>query len=273
MKYLGICWNIFDPAEYAQYASDLRNYCGTFHIWMQGDELKVKVNKLTSTKTQLPYSYYSLPFCRPEKILDSAENLGEVLRGDRIENSPTWWVKIYCNIGNFFASVGQLSSWPYWMWNLLQFKMREPQMCSIVGRIKLDAKEAKEFKEKINDEYRVNMYDIYLGGRKSCYCLLLFIDISLTSWICRAVYVTGSWITYPWFFQFKGRTRNRLLFTKWVIMLGLKANILRQVLYFVIRKLMFMFAKNSCSFIFRFLTEQRREVLYTQSSSIYSQVS
>lgn len=55
---------------------------------MQGDELKVKVNKLTSTKTQLPYSYYSLPYCRPSEILDSAENLGEVLRGDRIENSP-----------------------------------------------------------------------------------------------------------------------------------------------------------------------------------------
>lgn len=56
--------------------------------WLQGAELKVKVNKLTSTKTQLPYSYYSLPYCHPEKIVDSAENLGEVLRGDRIENSP-----------------------------------------------------------------------------------------------------------------------------------------------------------------------------------------
>lgn len=54
---------------------------------MQGDPLQVKVNKLTSTKTQLPYTYYSLPYCAPEKILDSAENLGEVLRGDRIENS------------------------------------------------------------------------------------------------------------------------------------------------------------------------------------------
>lgn len=36
----------------------------------------------------LPYEYYSLPYCRPEKIVSSAENLGEVLRGDRIENSP-----------------------------------------------------------------------------------------------------------------------------------------------------------------------------------------
>ena len=50
--------------------------------------MKVKVNKLTSIKTQLPYSYYSVPHCQPGKIVDSAENLGEVLRGDRIENSP-----------------------------------------------------------------------------------------------------------------------------------------------------------------------------------------
>ncbi|XP_058785966.1 transmembrane 9 superfamily member 8-like [Vicia villosa] len=95
--------------------------------FVKGEVLEVKVNKLTSIKTQLPYSYYSLPYPAPKKIQDSAENLGEVLRGDRIENS------------------------------LYVFKMREPQMCNIVGKVKLDAKNAKEFKEKINDEYRVNM--------------------------------------------------------------------------------------------------------------------
>jgi len=57
-------------------------------LCMQGDPLYVKVNKLTSIKTQLPYTYYSVPYCRPPTIVDSAENLGEVLRGDRIENSP-----------------------------------------------------------------------------------------------------------------------------------------------------------------------------------------
>ncbi|KAI3454010.1 hypothetical protein Pfo_010673 [Paulownia fortunei] len=93
----------------------------------KGDPLNVKVNKLTSIKTQLPYSYYSLPFCRPSTIIDNRENLGEVLRGDRIENSP------------------------------YVFKMREPQMCNVVCRLTLDAKIAKEFKEKIEDEYRVNM--------------------------------------------------------------------------------------------------------------------
>lgn len=59
-----------------------------FESISQGDILKVKVNKLSSTKTQLPYLYYSIPYCRPQQIVDSAENLGEVLRGDRIENSP-----------------------------------------------------------------------------------------------------------------------------------------------------------------------------------------
>ena len=54
---------------------------------VQDDPVTLKVNKLSSTKTQLPYEYYSLPYCRPEKIESIAENLGEVLRGDRIVNS------------------------------------------------------------------------------------------------------------------------------------------------------------------------------------------
>lgn len=54
-----------------------------------GDQLSVKVNSLTSIDTEIPYGYYTLPFCKPsEGIKDSAENLGELLMGDRIENSP-----------------------------------------------------------------------------------------------------------------------------------------------------------------------------------------
>ncbi|KAK8590906.1 hypothetical protein V6N13_030979 [Hibiscus sabdariffa] len=46
------------------------------------------VNKLSSTKTQLPYEYdhYYLDYCKAAKIENNDENLGEVLRGDRIEN-------------------------------------------------------------------------------------------------------------------------------------------------------------------------------------------
>nr|TKR97266.1 hypothetical protein D5086_0000214890 [Populus alba] len=97
--------------------------------FVTGVELKLKVNKLTSTKTQLPYSYYSLPYCPPDRIVNSAENLGEVHRGDHIENSP------------------------------YVFQMREPQQCQILCCITLDAKTTKQFKEKIDDDYRVNMFD------------------------------------------------------------------------------------------------------------------
>ena len=42
----------------------------------------------SSVHTQLPYDYYSLKFCRPKGgIKPYSENLGEFLRGDRIENS------------------------------------------------------------------------------------------------------------------------------------------------------------------------------------------
>jgi len=45
------------------------------------------VNKVTSTKTQLPYSYYDLPFCKPKHAKQASENLGEVLEGDMIKSS------------------------------------------------------------------------------------------------------------------------------------------------------------------------------------------
>ncbi|KAL8160857.1 hypothetical protein V2J09_012346 [Rumex salicifolius] len=95
--------------------------------FQRGDPLQVKVNKLSSTKTQLPYDYYFLTYCKPKEIVNSAENLGEVLRGDRIENS------------------------------IYTFKMREEMSCQVACRKKLDAESAKNFKEKIDDEYRVNM--------------------------------------------------------------------------------------------------------------------
>jgi hypothetical protein len=43
----------------------------------------------------------------------------------------------------------------------LQFQMREPKMCQVVCRTTDDEKQAKELKEKIEDEYRVNMYGYY----------------------------------------------------------------------------------------------------------------
>lgn len=72
------------------------------HKYGVGDALSVKVNSLTSIDTEMPFSYYSLPFCKPkEGVKDSAENLGELLMGDRIENSP-YRFKMYTNETEIF---------------------------------------------------------------------------------------------------------------------------------------------------------------------------
>merc|ERR1719261_1281554 len=54
----------------------------------EGETVKLKVNKMTSSKTLLPVDYYRLPFCQPRggPKMDN-ENLGEFLAGDRIESS------------------------------------------------------------------------------------------------------------------------------------------------------------------------------------------
>ncbi|KAG9153591.1 hypothetical protein Leryth_008531 [Lithospermum erythrorhizon] len=76
---------------------------GSFpHKYEVGDQLSVKVNSLTSIDTELPYGYYSLPFCKPlDGVKDSAENLGELLMGDRIENSP-YQFKMFKNESEIF---------------------------------------------------------------------------------------------------------------------------------------------------------------------------
>ena len=58
------------------------------HEYADGERVEIKVNQLSSTKTQMPYDYYSLPFCKPTETISAVENLGEVLHGSVIQNSP-----------------------------------------------------------------------------------------------------------------------------------------------------------------------------------------
>lgn len=37
----------------------------------------IQAVKLTSSRTQLPYEYYSLPFCKPQNVVYKGENLGK----------------------------------------------------------------------------------------------------------------------------------------------------------------------------------------------------
>ena len=86
----GEIWILFTVLAILQSAAHGFYLPGSYpHKYAVGDQLLVKVNSLTSIETEMPFSYYSLPFCRPaDGIRDSVENLGEILMGDRIENSP-----------------------------------------------------------------------------------------------------------------------------------------------------------------------------------------
>ena len=84
------------------------------------------VNKLTSVKTQLPYKYYSLPVCKPAKIEERTENIGEIIAGDRIESS------------------------------LYNLKMEVEEYCKVLCKITYTEEDVKAFQEKIADDYRVH---------------------------------------------------------------------------------------------------------------------
>lgn len=92
----------------------------------EGGQVELKVNKLTSSKTQLPYQFYTLPFCRPTEIKDKVENLGEILTGDMIENSP------------------------------YEINMMVVSKCKQLCTQKLEKKSKEKFRSMIEDEYVVN---------------------------------------------------------------------------------------------------------------------
>ncbi|CAN4099848.1 unnamed protein product [Withania somnifera] len=113
------------------YSDKLKNwllFCSSFLQFASGIYLP-GINSLTSIDTELPYGYYSLPFCKPlEGVKDSAENLGELLMGDRIENSP-YRCKMHVNESELF-------------------------LCQTNA---LSADESKVLKEWIHEMYQVNL--------------------------------------------------------------------------------------------------------------------
>ncbi|XP_019165780.1 PREDICTED: transmembrane 9 superfamily member 12-like [Ipomoea nil] len=59
------------------------------HVFSKGEGVYVRVKSLTSIDTQLPFSYYRLPYCKPLMgITESTRNLGQILMGDHVLNSP-----------------------------------------------------------------------------------------------------------------------------------------------------------------------------------------
>lgn len=94
--------------------------------YQQYEAAKLYVTKLSSTKTQIPYDYYALPYCKPPKMNFKSENLGEVLSGDRIENS------------------------------IYKLEVKVPKACEVACVKKLTKLERDAFIRAIEDDYRVH---------------------------------------------------------------------------------------------------------------------
>ncbi|XP_006812572.1 transmembrane 9 superfamily member 4-like [Saccoglossus kowalevskii] len=96
--------------------------------FLEGDEVEVKAVKMTSTKTQLPYEYYSLKFCMSgNEPVYKTENLGEVLRGDRIVST------------NY------------------KVEMNRDKSCTVLCEQDLDGKESKKMMDRIKENYYIHL--------------------------------------------------------------------------------------------------------------------
>jgi transmembrane 9 superfamily protein 2/4 len=94
----------------------------------EGDRVKIRVNKLTSSKTLLPFGYYDLPFPKPMSGLrEQPANLGEYLSGHQIENSP---YRIF---------------------------MLRDENCKFLARQKLSVEDKKRYVDFIAQGYHVNL--------------------------------------------------------------------------------------------------------------------
>jgi transmembrane 9 superfamily protein 2/4 len=57
--------------------------------YQQGENVQLRVSKLSSEVFQVPYEYYYLNFCPPENGITTSidENLGQILIGEALSNT------------------------------------------------------------------------------------------------------------------------------------------------------------------------------------------
>jgi len=121
MRRILLCLPLFHAA-FALYLPGLAPY-----EYKSEEEVELKVNKLTSAKTQLPYSYYTLAFCTPtDGVKATTENLGEQMMGDVVETSA------------------------------YKIKFMEEKTCEKLCAKTLTKQEKDKFRNMIADEYLVN---------------------------------------------------------------------------------------------------------------------
>jgi transmembrane 9 superfamily protein 2/4 len=90
--------------------------------------IQLAVGSLNSIKTQIPFDYYYLDICPPEKLVLEPDNLGEILTGDR----------------SYYSKY--------------QFKIGQNEYCQELCVKKINTVDVNLFKWMINRNYTVNWY-------------------------------------------------------------------------------------------------------------------
>lgn len=98
----------------------------TPNVFVPGEQVSLKANKVISTKTPLQYDYYDLPFCKKKRSIAKAENLGERISGDSLTVSP------------------------------YQILTKQDEACQVLCRKVHPKAEIDMFKSMIDQEYRVH---------------------------------------------------------------------------------------------------------------------
>ena len=96
------------------------------YAYLEGEQIHIRVNSVTSVQTHVPFGYYTHDFCKPDIIHDEAENLGELLMGENVETS------------------------------VYHVRMMEPQHCRIICTTTPSQVDVNLFKKRIDDEYTIN---------------------------------------------------------------------------------------------------------------------
>lgn len=95
--------------------------------YKQGDQLPLYVNELSSLRTQVPFDFYSLPYCPLASAHHQEESLGEKLEGDVVEDTG------------------------------YALNVNEGTTCTLLCERSLDAKDVLHFRGAIADQYTVQM--------------------------------------------------------------------------------------------------------------------
>ena len=89
----------------------------------------MSIGKLNSIITQIPFEYYYLPFCRPDKIFQRSDNLGEILTGDFTSNS------------------------------LYEIKMHQNEHCKFLCKANFSERDVDLFYWMVDREYKASWYN------------------------------------------------------------------------------------------------------------------